>query len=121
MSQLRLNHAKATNTQSKVFRHKSNKELCRSLVKPKVFVFSIPHSSVGDKTVGGLRPYLEKGDVMLDASNEHWTNAERRQKRLGPDGINYVGMGVSSGYQVARYSTSMSPGGSWEALELVIS
>jgi 6-phosphogluconate dehydrogenase len=119
-AQLLLDHAKATNNQSKIVHHKDYKELCQSLDKPKVFVFSIPHGSVGDKTVDGLRPYLEKGDIILDASNEHWANTERRQKRLDPDGIHYVGMGVSGGYQAARHGPSMSPGGSREALELVM-
>jgi len=56
----------------------------------------------------------------LDASNEHWTNTERRQKRLDPDGIHYVGMGVSGGYQAARYGLSRSLDGSRKALELVM-
>lgn len=56
----------------------------------------------------------------MDASNEHWTNRERRQKKLDTDGIHYVGMGVSGGYQAARHWPSTSPGGSREALELVM-
>jgi 6-phosphogluconate dehydrogenase len=112
-AQLLLDHAKATNTRYKVIHHKDYKELCRLLYKPKVFVFSIPHGSVGDK-------YLERGDVILDASNEHWVNTERQQKRPGPDGIHYVGMGVSGGYQAARHGPSMSPDESREALELVM-
>jgi 6-phosphogluconate dehydrogenase len=96
-AQLLLDYAKATNTRYKVIHHKDYKEVCRLLDKPKVFVFSIPHGSVGDKTIGGLRPYLEKGDVILDASNEHWVNTERQRKRSGLDGIHYVGMGVSGG------------------------
>jgi 6-phosphogluconate dehydrogenase len=108
-AQLLPDHAKATNTRYKVIHHKDYKELCRLLDKPKVFVFSIPHGSVGDKTVDGLRPYLERGDVILDASNEHWTNTERQQKMLDPDGIHYVGIGVSGGHQAARHGPSMSP------------
>ncbi|KAK5054485.1 hypothetical protein LTR84_001376 [Exophiala bonariae] len=99
------------------------KELCESLEapnEPKLFVFSIPHGAVGDESVKGLRPYLKKGDIILDCSNEHWTNTERRQKDLEPDGIHYIGCGVSGGYQSARHGPSMSPGGNSEALQKVM-
>jgi 6-phosphogluconate dehydrogenase len=115
-----LEHAKEAKVQDKVVHQKDYEELCESLDKPKVFVFSIPHGSVGDKTIDGLRPYLEKGDIIMDASNESWKNTERRQKKLDPDGIHYVGMGVSGGYQSARHGPSISPGGSPEALEQVM-
>jgi len=75
---------------------------------------------VGDKSIDGLEPYLKKGDIIMDASNEHWTNTERRQKRLEPKGIHYIGMGVSGGYQSARHGPSFSPGGSDEALDKVM-
>jgi 6-phosphogluconate dehydrogenase len=39
---------------------------------------------------------------------------------LDPDGIHYVGIGVSGGHQAARHGPSMSPGGRREALELVM-
>lgn len=102
---------------------KDYKELCQSLSpnnEAKHFVFSIPHGDVGDKTVDGLEPYLNKGDVIIDCSNEHWQNTERRQKRLDPKGIHYVGCGVSGGYQSARHGPSCSPGGSEEALKKVM-
>jgi 6-phosphogluconate dehydrogenase len=119
-AQLLPDQAKATNTQSKIVHQKDYKELCQSLDKPKFFAFNIPHGSVGDKTVDGRRPCLENGDITLDASNEHWTNTERQQKRLDPDGIHYVVMGVSGGYQAARHGLSRSSGGSQKALELVM-
>lgn len=75
--------------------------LCSSLDKPKVFVWSLPHGSVGDGVLEGLLPYLEKGDVIVDCGNEHWENTERRQGKCVTKGIRYVGCGVSGGYQAA--------------------
>lgn len=106
-----------------IVHQKDYKELCESLEtpeEPKLFVFSIPHGAVGDESVKGLRPHLKKGDIILDCSNEHWTNTERRQKELEPDGIHYIGCGVSGGYQSARHGPSMSPGGNTEALQKVM-
>ena len=115
-----LKHAKEAKLEERVKSQKDYAALCESLGSPKVFVFSLPHGEVGDKTVESLHPFLQAGDVIMDASNEHYQNTERRQKILGPDGIHYVGMGVSGGYQSARHGPSISPGGSDHALDLVL-
>lgn len=115
--------AKKIAAEKKIIHQKDYKELCESLSsgnEPKHFVFSIPHGTVGDKTVDGLEKYLNKGDVIIDASNEHWQNTERRQKRLEPKGVHYIGCGVSGGYQSARHGPSCSPGGSEEGLKAVM-
>jgi 6-phosphogluconate dehydrogenase len=75
--------------------------LCAWLDNPKVFVWSLPHGFVGDKVLEGLMPHLAKGDIIIDAANEHWTNTERRMGIATTKGIRYVGMGVSGGYQAA--------------------
>lgn len=75
--------------------------LCAWLDKPRVFVWSLPHGFVGDKVLDGLMPYLTKGDIIIDAANEHWENTERRMGVCVTKGIRYVGMGVSGGYQAA--------------------
>ena len=75
--------------------------LCKWLDDPKVFVWSLPHGTVGDKVLDALMPYLRKGDIIIDAANEHWENSERRQGKCVPKGIRYVAMGVSGGYQAA--------------------
>jgi 6-phosphogluconate dehydrogenase len=75
--------------------------LCSWLDSPRVFVWSLPHGFVGDKVLEGLMPHLEKGDIIIDAANEHWMNTERRMGKCVTKGIRYVGMGVSGGYQAA--------------------
>jgi 6-phosphogluconate dehydrogenase len=115
-----LIQAKEAKREDKIVHQKDYKALCEALDKPRVFVFSIPHGNVGDKTVEGLEPYMEKGDIIMDASNEYWLNTERRQKKLRDTGIHYIGMGVSGGYQSARHGPSISPGGDKEALDNVM-
>lgn len=114
--------AKQAGLDSKTFRQKDYESLCKALPSesPKVFLLSVPHGSVGDSTIDGLEPFLRAGDVILDASNEKWSSTERRQERLRPKGVHFVGMGVSGGYQAARHGPSISPGASspeaWEAV-----
>lgn len=117
-----LEQAKNAGLDSRTFHQKDYESLCKALPSdsPKVFILSVPHGSVGDKTIDGLEPFLRAGDVILDASNEKWSSTERRQERLRPKGVHFVGMGVSGGYQAARHGPSISPGASspeaWDAV-----
>ena len=105
---------------SRISAHKDYKSLCASLDSPKVLFFSLPHGRVGDTVFEGLLPYLDKGDIIIDAGNEHWRNTERRQGKAVLRGIRYIGMGVSGGYQAARRGPSMCPGSDDESLDLVL-
>ncbi|TKA76537.1 hypothetical protein B0A55_05674 [Friedmanniomyces simplex] len=88
-------------------KHTDYKSLCESLDKPKVFFWSLPHGTVGDGVLGGLLPYLEKGDIVVDCGNEHWENTERRQGKCVTKGIR-------------RRGPSMCPGADDETLSLVL-
>ncbi|CCC07953.1 hypothetical protein SMACR_01516 [Sordaria macrospora] len=115
-------HAKESKHEDKITYHGDHKSLCEALEdgdNPKVFMFSIPHGGAADDSIDALEPYLKPGDIIMDASNEHWKATERRQGRLEPKGIHYIGMGVSGGYQSARHGPSISPGGNKEALDKV--
>ena len=94
--------------------------LCKSLGSPRVFLFSLPHGTLGDSILEGLEPHISAGDIIIDAANEHWQNTERRQARAAARGILYIGMGVSGGYQAARRGPSLCPGGSPEAVGAVM-
>ena len=94
--------------------------LCDSLAEPKVFLLSVPHGTVGDSIVEQLHPYLKIGDIIIDGSNEHWDNTQRRQAKAALRGVGYIGMGVSGGYQAAREGPSLSPGGDDATLNTVM-
>ena len=115
-----LESAREQGLASKLEKHGSYDNLCKSLDSPKVFVFSLPHGTVGDSVLEGLHPYLEPGDIIMDASNENWENTQRRQGKAMEQGVYYIGMGVSGGYQAARRGPSMCPGGSDDALKRVM-
>ena len=89
-------------------------EFVRALARPRRIVMLVKAGEVVDKTIAALRPFVEAGDVLVDAGNEHFTNTERRAKELAPTGIVYFGMGVSGGEEGARHGPSMMPGGAPE-------
>lgn len=74
-----IQSAKDQNILSK---HTDYKSLCGSLGSPKVVIFSLPHGTVGDDVVEKLHPYLHKGDIIVDCSNEKWLNTQRTQGKL---------------------------------------
>jgi 6-phosphogluconate dehydrogenase len=103
---------------NKLSKHENYADLCASLDSPKIIFFSLPHGTVGDTVVEGLYQYLDKGDIIIDCSNEEWENTQRRQGKLVSQGVYYIGCGVSGGYQAARRGPSMCPGGEDKALEI---
>ena len=115
-----LENARHDDLQNQLSKHANYEDLCKSLDSPKIFVLSLPHGAVGDSVVDSLHPYLDKGDLIIDASNENWRNTQRRQGKLVSQGVYYIGMGVSGGYQAARRGPSMCPGGEERALDLAL-
>jgi 6-phosphogluconate dehydrogenase len=63
----------------------------------------------------------QKKIQALKARNEWYENTERRQALLKREhDVDYIGMGVSGGYQSARHGPSLSPGGDTAAIERVM-
>ena len=87
----------------------------------RLFVFSITHGDPADQVLDQLRPHLAKGDIILDGGNEWYENSERRMAQLKREqNVDYIGLGVSGGYQSARRGPSLSPGGDPAALKRVM-
>lgn len=94
--------------------------LCQSMSHPKVFFFSLPHGGPGDGVVKSLTPFLTRGDIVIDGSNENWQVTQKRQGWLQSRGVSYIGMGVSGGFMGARYGPSLMPSGDDQALDLLM-
>jgi 6-phosphogluconate dehydrogenase len=62
-------------------------------------------------------PLLEPGDMIIDAGNAHFKDTRRREAKLKPTGVHFVGMGVSGGEEGALHGPSIMPGGSRESYQ----
>ena len=60
-----LSKAKDDGLESRLSKHLDYADLCKNLDSPKVFIFSLPHGTVGEGVVDGLKSYLEKGNVQF--------------------------------------------------------
>src|SRR5437660_122553 len=94
-----------------IFGAKSPAELVASLERPRRIIMMVKAGKPVDDTIGAIRPFLEKDDMLVDGGNEFFENTVRRSKELEAAGLNYVGMGVSGGEEGARHGPSLMPGG----------
>jgi 6-phosphogluconate dehydrogenase len=95
------------------------KDFVASIKKPRRIVLLVKAGVATDATIDGLKPLVEKGDVIIDGGNAEWQDTVRREAALGAMGIHFVGSGVSGGETGARFGPSLMPGGKPEAWALL--
>jgi len=96
---------------------KTVQEFVNAIDKPRKIVLLVKAGEAVDWTVAQLKPYLEKGDIVIDGGNSWYQDTERRVEELGKDGINFFGSGVSGGEEGALWGPSLMPGGDPAAYE----
>jgi 6-phosphogluconate dehydrogenase len=92
-------------------------EFINLLRKPRAILILVKAGPPVDAVIEELRPYLERGDLIIDGGNSHFRDTDRRGKSLAEKGFLYMGMGISGGEDGARHGPSMMPGGPKEAYE----
>ena len=97
----------------------SLEDLVAGLSRPRSIMLMISAGPGVDRVLDSLVPLLTRGDVLIDGGNSHFSDTDSRQKRLGPLGLAYLGVGVSGGEKGARLGPSIMPGGPADAYELV--
>lgn len=76
-----------------------------------------------DVMIARLLPLLDKGDIIIDGGNSHFTDTNRRYTELLSDGIHFIGAGISGGEEGARHGPSIMPGGdhdAWPAVKEIL-
>ncbi|HEX8607300.1 MAG TPA: NADP-dependent phosphogluconate dehydrogenase, partial [Pedobacter sp.] len=97
----------------------SLEDFLESLELPRRIVLLVPAGAIVDSVITELVPLLEKGDMIIDSGNSHFTDTSRRAEELSEKGIHFFGMGISGGEEGARFGPSMMPGGDKVAYEAV--
>ena len=97
----------------------SPEEFVNALEKPRKVLLMVKAGAATDATIDSLKPYLDKGDIIIDGGNTFFEDTVRRNKELADLGLNFVGTGVSGGEEGALKGPSIMPGGQREAFELV--
>jgi len=93
----------------------SLKPFIDSLKRPRRVMLMVKAGAPVDECINELLPFLEKGDVLIDGGNSHFTDTQKRYEALKAKGILFVGAGVSGGEEGARHGPSIMPGGNPDA------
>ncbi|WP_276374522.1 NADP-dependent phosphogluconate dehydrogenase [Chryseolinea sp. H1M3-3] len=94
-------------------------EFIASLQKPRAVMLLVPAGKIVDNVIQELVPLLDKGDLIIDGGNSHFTDTNRRVVELKEKGLHFFGMGISGGEEGARKGPSMMPGGDQQAYKVV--
>ena len=94
-------------------------DFINSLSKPRAVMLLVPAGKIVDSAIADIIPLLDKGDLIIDGGNSHFTDTNRRADELKGKGIHFFGMGVSGGEEGARKGPSMMPGGDQQAYKVV--
>lgn len=62
-----------------------------------------------DSAIDSLKPYLDKGDIIIDGGNTFFRDTIRRNRELSAEGFNFIGTGVSGGEEGALKGPSIMP------------
>jgi len=90
-------------------------EMIQALEKPRKLMMLVPAGKPVDDVIHDLIPLLDKGDIVIDGGNSHWTDTLRRVQLAQEKGFHFMGIGISGGEQGARTGPSIMPGGDPEA------
>jgi len=95
------------------------KQFVDSLTSPRAIMMLVPAGKIVDDVIAELLPLLDKGDILIDGGNSHFTDTNRRVDELETKGFHFFGMGISGGEEGARKGPSMMPGGDKDAYNVM--
>jgi 6-phosphogluconate dehydrogenase len=90
-----------------------------ALARPRKVMLLVKAGKPVDLVIEQILPFLEKGDLIIDGGNSHYTDTGRRCKDLAEKGLLFIGAGISGGEEGALKGPSIMPGGSKEAYALI--
>ena len=94
----------------------SVQDFVKQLDTPRAIWLMVP-AAVVDKTIAGLLPYLEAGDILIDGGNSYYVDDIRRGRELGSKQISYVDVGTSGGVWGLERGYCMMIGGPDQAVQ----
>ncbi len=94
--------------------------LVKALEAPRVVWVMVPAGAPTRDTVTKLAGLLDKGDLVIDGGNSHFTDDAEHAKMLSPKGIGYVDCGVSGGIWGLDNGYGLMAGGTKKAIRMAM-
>lgn len=103
----------------KLFGTYSIEEFVNSLEAPRKIIIMVKAGKPVDEIIEQLKPFLSKGDILIDGGNSFFMDTIRRNRQLESEGYRFIGTGISGGEEGALKGPAIMPGGQKDAYELV--
>src|SRR5579885_205159 len=103
----------------KVIGCKDEASFVKCLERPRKIILLVKAGDAVDQTVEKVKPYLEKGDIIIDGGNSFFEDTRRRGEELAAEGLYFIGSGVSGGEEGALWGPSLMPDGDKQAYEKI--
>ena len=97
----------------------SLEQMIAKLKVPRKMMMLVPAGKPVDSVLSDLKPLLQKGDIVIDGGNSHYTDTLSRIIEMKELGFHFMGIGISGGEEGARKGPSIMPGGDEEAYQEV--
>ncbi|WP_225639280.1 NADP-dependent phosphogluconate dehydrogenase [Candidatus Profftia sp. (ex Adelges kitamiensis)] len=94
-------------------------DFVKSLEKPRCILLMVQAGIVTDQIIQSLKPYLTKGDILIDGGNTFFKDTIRRHHELSYEGFHLIGTGISGGEEGALRGPSIMPGGKKYVYDLI--
>lgn len=86
-------------------------DFSKLLGKPRKVLLMVKAGAPVDEMIDQLSPYMESGDMVIDAGNSFYKDTVRRAIHCKELGFSFVGMGVSGGEEGALKGPAIMPAG----------
>ncbi|MBX4181232.1 NADP-dependent phosphogluconate dehydrogenase [Sodalis sp. CWE] len=109
----------AANPNKKLVPYYSISKFVHSLEKPRRILLMIEAGKSTDRVIDLIKPFLDKGDILIDGGNSFYKDTIRRNYELSKNGFNFIGVGISGGEEGALYGPSIMAGGQEHAYKFI--
>jgi 6-phosphogluconate dehydrogenase len=98
---------------------KTYKEIFKLLPKKDRVIWIMVSQNAVDEILNGIKPFLRKGDIIVDGGNSNFNVSKERAKLFQSKHVNFLDIGVSGGLAAANLGYCMMIGGNKEAYEKI--
>src|SRR3989338_2473299 len=97
----------------------SIEDLVNQLDKPRVVWLMLPAGPATQDTLEEVGRYVDKGDIVIDGGNAHYTDTQKRYEHFMRKNIKFLGIGVSGGLIAAKEGYPLMVGGDRQAYDQI--
>jgi 6-phosphogluconate dehydrogenase len=94
-------------------------QFIESIARPRKIILLVKAGPPVDWTIEQIKPFLDRGDIIIDCGNSHFSDTDKREQALKSDGFYFIGSGTSGGEKGALLGPSLMPGGDHNAYEQI--